>query len=372
MDLYALLGVSRGASAGDIERAYRRLARRYHPGVNPGDARAAQLYRQIQEAYGILGDRKRRQEYDRGGARPPDTLQAAVTFEGFDFGSRTEGPLAGTFSELFSDVFQAAAREATGPSRGASLEITLPLSFEDAVRGGRFPVSVVRQVPCPACAGQGCVPRPPQPCAACSGAGSQRWVRGHLVFTKPCDACGGSGRITSQPCPACSGVGVHPRSEVVTVAVPPGVESGARMAVPGRGHAGARGAAPGDLYVTVEVAPHPFFRREGRDVHVTLPVAVHEAVLGARVDVPTLDEPVRLRIPPGTPSGRRLRLRGRGVPSPFGGDAEAGDLIVEVLIVLPAVRDERSRELLREFGRLNDVDVRRHLFERRAGTAPQA
>lgn len=371
MDLYALLGVSRAASAEDIERAYRRLARRYHPGVNPGDARAAQMFQQVQEAYGVLGDRKRRQEYDRGGSRARAAIEATVTFEGFDFGSPAEGPLAGTFSELFSDVFQAAARQATAPSHGTGLDVALRLSFEDAVRGGRFPLSVVRHERCPACAGQGRVPRPPQRCPSCGGTGSRRWARGHLVFTKPCDACDGCGRITSQPCRTCGGLGVYPRSEVVTVGVPPGVESGARIAVPGRGHAGARGGAPGDLYVTIEVAPHPFFRREGRDVHVTLPVAVHEAVLGARVDVPTLNGPVRLRIPPGTPSGRRLRLRGRGVPSAFGADADAGDLIVEVLIVLPAVRDERSRELLREFGRLNDVDVRRHLFEGIGDAAPQ-
>jgi molecular chaperone DnaJ len=373
MDLYAQLGVSRAASAEDIERAYRRLARRYHPGVNPGDARAAQLYRDIQDAYAVLGDRQRRQEYDRGARRAPaGDVQATVTFEGFDFASAAEGPLAGTFSELFADVFQAAAREATAPSRGAGLEIALRLSFEDAVRGGRFPLSVLRHERCPACDGEGRVPRPARPCPACGGTGSLRWARGHLVFTKPCGACDGGGRIASQPCGACGGVGVHPRSEVVTVAVPPGVESGARIAVPGRGHAGARGGVPGDLYVTIEVAPHRFFGRDGRDLHVTLPVAVHEAVLGARVDVPTLDGPVRLRIPPGTASGQRLRLRGRGVPSPYGTDADAGDLIVEVLIVLPPVRDERSRELLREFGRLNDVDVRRHLFEGSGDAAARA
>ena len=155
---------------------------------------------------------------------------------------------------------------------------------------------------------------------------------------------------------------MRPRSEVVTIGIPPGIEAGARVAIPGRGNAGARGGPAGDLYATVDVGDHPFFRRVGRDLHLTLPVAVHEAALDARLDVPTLDGPVRLRIPPGTPSGQRLRLRGRGVPS-AAGPGDAGDLVVEVQIVLPPVRDERSKALLKEFGRLNDVDVREHFFK---------
>jgi molecular chaperone DnaJ len=182
------------------------------------------------------------------------------------------------------------------------------------------------------------------------------------VFTKPCDACDATGRLTRESCMACRGLGIAPRSEVVTVIIPPGVDSGARIAVPGRGHAGARGGPAGDLYVTIEVLDHPFFRRDGRDLQLLLPVAVHEAALGARVEVPTLNGSVRLRIPPGTPSGQRFCLQGEGVPSLAGGADDAGDLVVEVQIVLPPVRDERSRELLKEFGRLNDVDVRAQRF----------
>jgi molecular chaperone DnaJ len=362
MDLYGLLGVSRAASAVEIERAYRRLARRYHPGVNPGDRVAHQMYERIGHAYSVLVDPERRQQYDRVGqvAAAPD--EAPVFFEGFDFSAPAEGPVAATFSELFADVFRQAAHQATNPSRGVSLEATLRLSFEDAVRGGSFPLSIVRQDRCASCGGDGRVARPPVVCPTCGGRGANRWVRGHMVFTRACDGCGGSGRLVTEPCRPCGGAGVQGRSEVVTVPVPPGVESGARMAVPGRGHAGAGGGQPGDLYVTVDVAEHPHFRRVGRDLHLTLPVAIHEAVLGARVDVPTLDGPVRLRIPPGTASGQRLRLRGRGVPPVAGVAAEAGDLIVELQIVLPPVRDERSRELLREFGRLNDTDVRAGLF----------
>jgi molecular chaperone DnaJ len=362
MDLYSLLGLSRAASTDEIERAYRRLARRYHPGVNPGDRVAEEMYRQIQHAYSVLADLERRREYDRGAGRGPVQVEAAVSFAGFDFSTPAEGPLAATFSELFADVFQDAAREATTPSRGTDIESTLSLPFVDAVRGGHFPLSVIRQERCPACGGDGRVPRPVVACPSCGGQGSRRWARGHMVFTSQCESCDGTGRQSRQGCRACAGAGVQSRSEVVTLVVPPGIESGARIAVPGRGHVGARGGSSGDLYVTIEVGAHPFFRRIGRDLYLTLPVAVHEAALGARVEVPTLDGPVRLRIPPGTSSGRRLRVPGHGVPSANGAQ-EPGDLIVETQIVLPALRDERSRELMREFGRLNDVDVRREMFE---------
>ena len=361
MDLYSLLGLSRAASADEIERAYRRLARRYHPGINPGDRVAEEMYRQIQHAYTVLADLDRRREYDRGAGRGAVQVEAAVSFEGFDFSTPAEGPLAATFSELFADVFQDAAREATTPSRGHDIETTLGLAFADAVRGGQFPLSVVRQERCPMCAGDGRVARPAVACPSCGGQGARRWARGHMVFTSQCESCDGTGRLTRQGCRMCAGVGVQSRSEVVTVVVPPGIDSGARIAVPGRGDAGARGGPSGDLYVTVDVAAHPFLRRVGRDLHLTVPIAVHEAVLGARIDVPTLDGPVRVRIPSGTSSGRRLRVPGRGVPAP-NGTGEPGDLVVETLIVLPAIRDERSRALMREFGRLNDVDVRREMF----------
>jgi molecular chaperone DnaJ len=361
MDLYALLGVRRSASAGDIERAYRRMARRYHPGVNPGDRVAGEMYGRIQQAYQVLGDSGSRREYDQGATRPAVTA-TAVSFEGFDFSSVAEGSVAATFSELFAGVFRDAALRATAPTGDVPVEATLSLSFADAVRGGQFPLSVARQGRCSRCAGDGRVACPPVRCPACEGHGSTRWARGHMVFTRSCEACRGDGRLTARPCPTCAGSGLRTQSDVVTVHVPPGIEDGARIAVPGRGHAPAGGGPVGYLYVLVSVADHPFLRREGRDLHLVLPLAVHEAVLGGRVDVPTLGKSVRLRIPPGTPSGRRFKIRGRGVPSVHGEDAPAGDLIVDVQIVLPAVRDDRSRELLREFGERNAQDVRRHLF----------
>jgi len=363
MDLYQVLQLRRDASAEEIERSYRRLARRYHPGVNPGDRLAEELYRQVQMAHDVLGNEEQRRAYDRGGVSAPvlTEVEARVSFQGFDFSAPAEGAQAGTFSELFSDVFHDAARRATAGDRGLEIDAELNLSFEDAIRGGLFPISVARHDRCPACAGDGRTRREPRACPHCGGQGTLRWARGHMVFSKSCERCDGSGQLTLQVCAACGGSGVAVRSEVVTVSVPPGIESGARLVVPGRGHS-VRGGATGDLYVTVDVGPHPFFQRRGRDLELRLPVAVHEAALGARVDVPTLDEAVRLKIPPGTQSGQRFRLAGKGVPAAPGGDRVAGDLLVEIQIVLPPITDEQSKELLRAFGRLNDRDVREHLF----------
>jgi len=234
------------------------------------------------------------------------------------------------------------------------------VSFEEAVRGGAVPVSVVRQERCAACGGMGVIAVSPVSCPACGGHGAARWARGHMVFTKACESCDGSGLITRAACRGCGSSGVQGRSEVVTVHIPPGIESQARLVVPGRGHAGSRGGPAGDLYVTIDVQPHAIFRRAGRDLHMTVPVAIHEAALGAKIEVPTLDGPVTVKVPPGAAAGTRLRVRGHGVPSE--NPDNAGDLWLEIQLVLPPVRDERSKALLREFGRLNPVDVRAHLF----------
>jgi molecular chaperone DnaJ len=368
VDLYAILGVRRSSTVGEIDRAYRRLARRFHPGVNPGDRVAEERFRQVDLAYRILSDAARRFDYDHGRAvdapASGEDEDVTVSFEGFDFSAVADGPRAATFTELFADVFQDAARRATSPDRGVDISADLHVSFEQAVLGGPVPLSIVRQERCAACGGDGRTAIVPVPCPDCAGQGTLRSARGHMVFTKVCDRCEGRGVVTSQPCRMCRGAGVQPRGEVVTVMLPPGTESGARLSVPGRGHAGGREVATGDLYVTVRVAEHPWLHQVGRDLVVTLPVAVHEAALGARVDVPALTGPVALRIPPGSSSGQRLRLRGRGVPSAQGAESEAGDLIVQIQIVLPAVIDEPSKALLREFGRLNAEDVRRPLFER--------
>jgi molecular chaperone DnaJ len=196
-------------------------------------------------------------------------------------------------------------------------------------------------------------------CGRCEGSGTVRWARGHMVFSKNCVTCGGTGRLRQQPCASCGALGVHPRSDVIAVRVPAGAADGQMIRVPGKGHAGAGGAGSGDLYVRIRVAPHQAFTRDGLDLHITVPIAVHEAALGARIEVPALEGTARLRVPAGTQSGQKFRLRGRGIPSATG---ESGDLVVEVRLVLPPTLDERSKSLLEEFGRLNQADVRKGLF----------
>ena len=350
MDLYSLLGLEPGASATDIKRAYRRLARRYHPGINPNDRAAETLYRRISAAYETLVDPDRRRNYDEAGGQPVEDGDTSFEFTGFDFSAAAHGPQAATFTELFADVLHPGAPSDTGrPQPGADIHAAVTVSFEDAMRGAERQVVVTRQDVCAACTGTGSIRTPEGRCAPCHGSGKVRWARGHMVFTKSCAACSGTGRQRTQRCAVCAGHGLHVRSEGVPVAIPAGVTEGARLRIADRGHAGRRGARNGDLYVTVHVQPHATFRRQGDDLYVVVPIGVHDAVLGTRVDVPSLEGPVRLRVPPGTQAGQRFRLRDRGAPTAGGG---RGDLLVEIRIVLPEVVDERGKELIREFGRL--------------------
>jgi molecular chaperone DnaJ len=364
MDLYIVLGVAREASSIDIKRAYRRLARRYHPDINPGDREAVTRFRQILEAYETLIDPDRRRRYDSGqpGGDEPDS--ASFGFAGFDFSQAVQGERTPTFGDLFEEVF---ARRSSGrdtareAERGADVHARVSLGFEEAWHGVERAVTVTRQQPCHACAGSGSHRTAEAQCIACGGSGAVRSVRGHMVFAKSCTQCEGTGRVRRQLCASCQGQGVETRTDGVTVRIPAGVKDGARIRVPGKGHAGVRGGHPGDLYVDIDVRPHRVYRRDGDDLHVTVPVALHEAALGARIDVPTPDGSARLRVLPGTQSGQRFRLRDRGVRS--GRDGARGDLIVEVRLMLPRVLDERSKALLREFGRINPESVRDDLFK---------
>lgn len=364
MDFYVILGIERDATSVDVRRAYRRLARRYHPDINPGDQLAAVQFRQIAEAYATLSDPDRRRQYDAAGAVPRSAEAGSFGFEGFDFSVSANGPDAPTFGDLFAEVLRGRAgganagsvSEVGGAERGADLHHTIQLSFEEALAGGPESMTVARQVHCATCQGTGRLHIAETRCSQCHGTGALKSVRGHMVFSRPCPRCGGAGRHTQQRCPACGGQQTATRVESLTINVPPGLADGARMRVPAKGHAGKLGGAPGDLYVTIRVEPHPIFRREGDDVHVVVALAIHEAALGARIEVPAPDGPARLRVPPGTQTGQRFRLRGRGIRS--GRDGRGGDLIVEVRIVLPRLLDERSKELLREFGRINADSVR--------------
>jgi molecular chaperone DnaJ len=359
MDFYSTLGLQPGASTAEIKRAYRRLARKYHPGINPNDRAAEEKFRQVSEAYETLVDPEGRRRYDASGGRQvprPETTPFA--FAGFDFSYAPDGSQAATFTELFAEVLHPTVPDRGGAERGADLHASVTVTFEEAIRGVQRQVVVTRQVTCSQCAGAGQLRTPEGRCAHCQATGSVRWARGHMVFSKACAACGGTGRQRSQRCGACAGHGRGVRTEAIPVTVPAGVPDGGRLRLPEGGHAGRHGGAPGDLYVDVHVQPHPLFRRDGDDLFLVVPVAVHEAVVGARIDVPSLDGPVKVTVRPGTQSGQRLRVAGHGAPSPSGG---RGDLLVEVRIVLPQSVDERSKDLMREFGRLNNQDVRRDL-----------
>lgn len=355
MDLYLLLGIQREASDGDIKRAYRRLARRWHPDINPGDREAAVRFRQVLEAYETLIDPDRRRRYDAG--QGPVIVPAASSFgfTGFDFSSRVHAERTTTFGDLFEEVFARRRDPRLVPERGADIHVPARLQFDEAWRGAERTVTLARHHSCQACAGSGFQRVSETACVSCEGSGTVRSIRGHMVFAKNCPRCSGTGILRQERCGSCHGQGVTPRTDAVTVQIPAGTPDGARLRLAGHGHAGVRGGAPGDLYVDVHVEAHDVFRRDGDDVHMVLPIAVHEAGLGARIEVATPDGTVRVRVPPGTQSGQRFRLRERGVPTRLGG---RGDLVVEVRLTLPRLLDERSKELLREFGRINGESVR--------------
>jgi molecular chaperone DnaJ len=361
MDFYLILGVERGATLADVKRAYKRLARKFHPDINPGDRMAAAQFRQIAEAYETLSDEERRQRYDATGALAGGDDGGTVGFDGFDFTISVNGHHASTFGDLFADVLdQRGARRAEGtPERGVDLHQSVSLEFDEAIRGGQRTLTVTRREFCATCRGVGQLHVTPAPCTHCQGTGAVKSARGHMVFSKPCLQCGGTGQQRQTRCPACNGEQSQMRAEPLIINVPPGLADGARIRIPGKGHAGRNGGDAGDLYIDITVQPHPLFERDGDDLHLTVPLAIHEAALGARIEVPSLDGPARVRVPPGTQSGQRFRVRERGVPSPR--DGRRGDLVVEVQLVLPRLLDERSKELLREFGRINATDVREEL-----------
>ena len=355
MDLYVVLGIAHEATESDIKRAYRRLARRYHPDINPGDRLAEQRFRQILDAYETLIDPARRSRYDSGGQFEVGVDRRGGGFEGFDFSSRGVDHSA-TFGDLMAEVLHERGARPQAPERGVDLHQDAQLAFADAFSGVQRGVTVTRRETCRTCAGSGVTRVAGGQCLSCQGGGTVRSVRGHMVFSRSCTACGGTGQARPRACDPCGGIGQETRAEVVQVRIPPGVADGDRVRVPGKGNAGSRGGPPGDLYLTVHVAPHELFRRDGDDLHTVAALAIHEAALGARIDVVAPDGLVKLRVPPGTQSGQRFRVRERGMASAR--DGRRGDLVVEVRLVLPRVLDERSKELLREFGRINSENVR--------------
>jgi len=374
-DYYQILGVRRDAKAAEIKKAYRRLARKNHPDVNPGDKSAEERFKKIQVAYDVLSDAKKRSMYDRYGfysenfKEPPGGGSWAgagdsrggpgFDFSGFDFeGAAGDG---GSFGEIFSDLFGGGQRaRAAGPAKGEDIEHHMNISFMESIQGLSPRLAINRTEACGTCQGTGVDRnRGLRACANCHGTGKESKARGIMRFSSPCHVCGGSGQV-GLPCGVCGGAGRVQVQDTVTVRIAPGVDNGFRMRVPGKGHAGRGGGPPGDLYLVISVRPHEFFARQGTDIHCVLPITVTEAALGTKVEVPTVDGRTLLRIPPGTQSGQKFRLRGKGAPSLRGG--VRGNQIVEVRVVVPRAADERSREILRELARLNPEDPRANLI----------
>jgi molecular chaperone DnaJ len=381
-DYYATLGVSRGAKPEEIRKAYRRLARKYHPDVNPGNKAAEEKFKEISQAYEILGDDKKRQVYDQygfysdnippGGPGPETSTGAGapgVDFSGFDFSNfdnvdteaEKRGGFGGGFRDIFSQLFSRSGpreEEGEGPQKGSDIEHQMHLGFWDAIRGTQVRITIGRQETCPTCKGSGSAGGAAVTCTMCNGTGKATRQAGTMRFTLTCPQCGGSGR-QRRPCQACGGSGYVRKPESFEVRIPPGVDTGSRVRVPGKGNAGVNGGPAGDLYIVTEVEPHPIFERKGDNIYVKVPVTVAEAALGAKVEVPTLVGPSTIKIPPGTQSGQKLRIRGKGAPS-LRGEAR-GDEFVEVQVMVPRVADERTKEILRELARLNPEDPRQEL-----------
>ena len=386
-DYYALLGVKKTATSDDIRKAFRKLARRYHPDVNPGDKKAEEKFKEISEANDVLSDEKKRKVYDQVGfySDQIDPAQAEayarqqasggqppVDFGGFDFSGFQggAGPQQGagsqswgSFKDIFSGIFSGAQQpqHPRGPQPGTDLEYQATVDFWTAIRGGQARIQVNRQETCPTCHGQASTGGPTQ-CVECNGTGQVTQMGGRMKFNIPCPRCNGTGH-TSNVCATCQGEGTVTRSEAVEFRIKAGTRDGQRIRLQGKGNAGVNGGPAGDLFLIVRTGTHPVFTRVGDDIQLTVPVTVAEASLGAKVDVPTIDGRAQLKIPPGTQSGQKLRMRERGVENAQRPE-QRGDQIVTIEVVIPHLQDERSREIMRELAKLNNQDPRVTLFDK--------
>lgn len=379
-DLYQILGVNKKASTEEIKKAYKKLARKHHPDLNPGDKKAEEQFKKISAAYSVLSDQKKRQQYDQygmffgegqappGGGAPGGGVN--FDFEGFDF-SNIGGS---SFGDIFSDLFgsfrgggkkaNAGTAQAPAPERGQDIVYPIHIGFGDAIRGITTEIRINRQITCSVCNGTGhSSTTGGRECPDCHGTGQVTRSRGYMKFSSLCNTCNGQGFILPK-CNNCNGKGFIPKEETIRVTIPPGVESGSKVRVAGKGNGGIAGGPPGDLFLAINVASHPVFKREGDNILVTVPITISEAGLGAKIEVPTIDGTANMKIPQGTQSGQVFRLRERGVPSLRGGTR--GDQLVEVKVIVPPLRDERSKEILRELEKLNPSNPREELLRLRA------
>jgi molecular chaperone DnaJ len=359
-DYYRTLGVERKATAAEIKRAYRKLARKYHPDLNPGDKAAEAKFKEIQEAYSVLSDPKKKSQYDQfgfiGDQPPAGAGQRPYSpgFEGFDFSEAGSS----TFADFFESLFGRTGRvERAGPMQGEDLHYTMKIGFEEAINGLQSRIQLTRLVGCPVCGGTGQAPSSAKGrCPVCGGTGRTYLQRGSMKFSTTCPSCQGTGVVRGEDCRNCRGQGAVQKTELINVKIPAGVDAGSRVRVPGKGHAGRNGGPPGDLYISLVVNPHPYFRREGPNILLKVPITVPEATLGAQIEVPTLRGRTTIKIPPGTKSGQKFRLRGMGASSP--GGRTRGDEFIEVAIIPPPAQDQRVRELMKELAKVSSENPR--------------
>jgi molecular chaperone DnaJ len=394
-DYYAILGVKKTATPDEIRKAFRKLARKYHPDVNPGDKKAEERFKEISEANDILSDEKKRKVFDQfgfysdqidaataeaaargaygpAGAGRTTTQEVPFDFGGFDFSDfasstgsgsppnqQATGSHWGGFRDIFSGIFNQGSKAQEGPQSGTDLEYHVQVDFWTAIRGGTTRLQIQRLEICPTCKGKASTGGA-QPCPECHGSGQVTQMGGRMKFNIQCPRCGGSGKVQNA-CPTCHSEGTVTRNETIEFRIRPGTRDGQRIRLGGRGNAGLNGGAPGDLFLNIRVGAHPVFTRQGDDIYVSVPVTVAEAALGAKIEVPTIDGRAQLKVPPGTQSGQKLRMRERGVPS-ITHAGSRGDEIVTIEIVVPKVQDERSKEILRELAKLNPEDPREPIW----------
>jgi molecular chaperone DnaJ len=362
-DYYEVLGVNKDASEAEIKKAFRKLARKYHPDVNPGNKTAEHKFKEMNEAYEVLSDAKKRQQYDQfghaafGGGYGPEA-GPGPGFGGFRPGTEYSG--GGNFEgfgDIFGDLFGQRGRP-RGPLKGEDTTYAVEVDLEDAIYGKTMQVDLRREVTCTTCGGSGAQPGTTRrTCPTCKGSGRISQGRGFMQIAQPCPTCRGEGTINPNPCRTCGGRGIVSKSERINVKIPPGVDNGSKIRVAGMGGPGEQGGPPGDVYIITKVRPHPYFERRGDNLYSEAKITVKEAALGDKIEIPTVDGMVSMTVPPGVQTGQQLKLKGKGVPHLGGGGV--GDHYVTLKVVTPTGLGEREKELLRELDRLHPSDPRR-------------
>lgn len=362
-DYYDVLGVSKTATADEIKKAYRKLARQYHPDVNKDNPEAAEKFKEASEAYSVLSDEQKRAQYDQFGHAAFENGGAggAGGFGGFEgFGGFGGGGMEDIFDMFFGGQGRGSRGSNAGPQRGADLRFDLEITFEEAAFGLEREISLYRDEQCPHCHGNGAKPGSKvETCPECHGSGEIRFTQntmfGQMTNVRPCPKCHGEGKIISEPCKECRGQGTVKKNKKLKVKIPAGVDNGSRLRVAGEGEAGVKGGPSGDLYVYLYVKPHKFFERDGTTVYCEVPINIVQATLGDEIKVPTLDGQVVMKVPEGTQPGKVLRLKGKGIPSLR--NSTRGDQLVRIKVVVPQKLNEKQKDALRKFAEISKDNI---------------